>query len=186
MTYGDFLLKLARQTIENYIKNKKIIEIPKEYPKELNEKRGVFVTIYKKYPYGKELRGCVGLPYPDKPLIEGVTESAISACKDMRFTSLKPEELKDIAIEVSVLTKPELIEVKNPKEYLKKIKIGRDGLIIKKGIMGGLLLPKVPVEQNWDIEEYLQNLCYKAGLTADSWCNGSCRIYKFEAEVFEE
>jgi len=178
----EFILKLARRTIETYVKTGKRIPIPEKYPKELKEKRGVFVTIYK----NGSLRGCVGLPYPELPLIEGLIEASIQACQDPRFESLKPEELKDILIEVSVLTEPELIKVKNPKEYLKKIKLGKDGLIIRKGSCGGLFLPKVPVEQGWDTEEYLENLCYKAGLTGDSWLDPLSKIFKFEAVVFTE
>lgn len=178
----EFVLKLARETIETFVKTGKKIPVPKEYPKEVKEKRGVFVTIYK----NGSLRGCVGLPYPELPLIEGLIEASIQACQDPRFEPLRPEELKDIRIEVSVLTEPKLIKVKNPKEYIKKIELGKDGLIISKGSCGGLFLPKVPIEQNWNKEEYLENLCYKAGLTEDSWLDPLSRIFKFEAVVFTE
>lgn len=177
----EFVLKLARKAIENYINGRKTA-IPDKYSKELKERRGVFVTIYK----NGSLRGCIGLPYPDLPLIEGLIQASIQACRDPRFEPLKPEELKDILIEVSVLTEPELIKVKNPKEYAKKIELGKHGLIIRKGSCGGLFLPKVPIEQNWNIEEYLENLCYKAGLTGDSWLNPLSKIFKFEAKVFTE
>ncbi|MEM5778393.1 MAG: TIGR00296 family protein [Candidatus Aenigmatarchaeota archaeon] len=179
----DFILKLAREAIETYVKTSKKIPIPNEYPKELNKKKGVFVTIYKR---PKELRGCIGLPYPQKPLIEGIIEAAIEACEDPRFEPLKEEELKDIFIEVSILTKPELIKVKNPKDYLKEIKIGKHGLILINGSYGGLFLPQVPVEQNWNCEEYLENLCYKAGLTSDAWLDPLTRIYRFETKIFSE
>lgn len=138
----DFILKLAREAIETYIKTGKKIPIPKEYPKELGEKRGVFVTIYKK---PKELRGCIGLPYPQQFLIEGIIGAAVEVCEDPRFPPLSKEELKEIFIEVSVLTEPKLIRVKNPKEYTKEIKIGKHGLILMNGSCGGLFLPQVPV-----------------------------------------
>jgi uncharacterized protein (TIGR00296 family) len=178
----DFILKLVREAIETYVKTGKKISIPKNYPEKLNDKRGVFITIYKK----SELRGCIGLPYPEKPLIEGLIEASVSVCSDPRFESLKKEELKDILIEVSVLTNPELIKVSKPTDFFEKIEIGKHGLIIIKGLQGGLFLPKVPVEQNWNIEEYLENLCYKAGLLADDWLDPKSKIYRFEADIFQE
>jgi len=180
----DFILKLARETIETYVKTGSRISIPKNYPEKLNEKRGVFVTIYRKG--SKELRGCVGLPYPQMPLIEGLIQAAISACEDPRFEPLDSKELDKIMLEISILTEPELINIKYPKEYLEKIELGKHGLIIKKGFNSGLLLPKVPVELSWNINNYLENLCMKAGLTTDSWMNPYSKIYKFEAEVFGE
>jgi len=179
----EFILRLARETIETYVKTGKKISIPKEYPQELNKKRGVFVTIYKK---PKELRGCIGLPYPQQPLIKGLIEAACESCEDPRFPPLSKEELKDIFIEVSVLTEPELIKVKNSKDYFKEIKIGKHGLILLNGSSGGLFLPQVPVEQKWNVEQYLENLCYKAGLTSDIWMNTLTRIYRFETEIFSE
>ena len=96
----EFVLKLAREAIETYVKTGKKIPVPKEYPKELNEKKGVFVTLYKK---PKELRGCIGFPYPQLPLIQGLIEASVEACEDPRFPRLSKEELKDIFIEISVL-----------------------------------------------------------------------------------
>ncbi len=176
----DFILKLAKEAIENFVKTGKKIDIPKDYPKELNEKKGVFVTIYKK---PRQLRGCIGIPYPEMPLIQALIEASVSVCLDPRFEPLKPEELNDIFIEVSVLTSPEPIKTK---DVSKEIEIGKHGLIIRRGLQGGLFLPKVPVEQNWNIEEYLENLCYKAGLTGDAWLDPNSRLFKFEAEIFEE
>jgi len=179
----EFILKLAREAIETYVKTRKKLPVPKEYPKELKEKRGVFVTIYKK---PRDLRGCIGLPYPQKPLVEGLIEAACNSCEDPRFPPLSKEELKDIFIEVSVLSKPELITVRNPKDYFKEIEIGRHGLILINGSCGGLFLPQVPVEQGWKCEEYLENLCCKAGLTSDVWMDPLTRIYRFEAEIYSE
>ena len=178
----EFVLKLAREAIKNHVRTGRKIALPDDFPQELKQKRGVFVTIYK----NGSLRGCVGLPYPDLPLIEGLIEASVQACRDPRFEALKPEELNNILIEISLLTEPELVQVKSPKEYLEKIKIGKHGLIIRKGLYGGLFLPKVPVEQNWNKEDYLENLCYKAGLTGDSWLDSNSRLFKFEAQVFEE
>ena len=175
-----FVLKLAREAIETYVKTGKKIPVPKEYPEEMKENKGVFVTIYKK---PRELRGCIGIPYPEMPLIEALIEASVCVCSDPRFPLLSKEELKDIFIEVSILTKPEPIKAKDIK---KEVKIGKHGLIIKMGFQGGLFLPQVPVEQKWNIDEYLENLCYKASLTADSWLDTNCKLYSFETEVFEE
>ncbi|NIO44025.1 MAG: TIGR00296 family protein [Candidatus Aenigmarchaeota archaeon] len=177
----DFIIKLARQTIENYVKTGKQIPIPENCPKELNEKRGIFVTIYKKST--KQLRGCIGIPYPEMSLVEALIQAAVSACLDPRFQPLRAEELEDIFIEISVLTNPEPVKTS---DFEKEIEIGKHGLIIRKGLQGGLFLPKVPVEQKWNMEEYLENLCYKAGLTADSWLDSNSKLFKFEAQVFEE
>ena len=85
-----------------------------------------------------------------------------------------------------MLTPPETIEVENPKEYVAKIKVGEDGLIVEKGICKGLLLPQVPVEWEWFEEEFLCQCCVKAGLPPDSWLTKGTRIYKFQAIIFEE
>jgi uncharacterized protein (TIGR00296 family) len=89
-------------------------------------------------------------------------------------------------VEVSVLTRPELIEVKSPDEYPKKIRIGRDGLIIESGFQSGLLLPQVPVEWKWDADEFLDNLCMKAGLAPGTWKEEGVRIYSFRSVIFSE
>ncbi|MCD6371210.1 MAG: TIGR00296 family protein [Candidatus Aenigmarchaeota archaeon] len=180
---GKWIVKFARKVIEKTVRGE-IIEIPKGYPKTLNEKRGVFVTILT-YP-DRELRGCIGLPYPTHPLIEGIVEAASQACFDPRFPPLKEEELKDVVIEVSILTKPQEIAVNNPMEYLEKIKIGEDGLMLISKYFSGLLLPQVPVEYNWDVRTFLENLCLKANLPKDCWMSPDVKIYKFQAEIFEE
>ncbi|MEM1524875.1 MAG: TIGR00296 family protein, partial [Nitrososphaerales archaeon] len=129
---GEYLVKIARATVESYVRDGKIIKLPSDIPSKLREKAGVFVTLNKIVSGEKVLRGCIGLPMPNKPLIEGLIEAAISsAVEDPRFPPVSPNELDDIVIEVSVLTPPELIRVKSPKEYLSKIKVGRDGLIVE-------------------------------------------------------
>ena len=177
----DFILKIARRAVENYVKTGQKLAVPKEYPEEMQEKRGVFVTIYKK----GMLRGCIGIPFPEKPLIEGLIEASVEVCNDPRFPPLSENELKDIKIEVSILSDPKLIKTE-PKNYKKFIEIGKDGLILRRGMREALFLPKVPIEQGWKLEEYLENLCLKAGLTADSWLDPDSKLYKFEAGVFSE
>ena len=184
---GKFLIQLSRSTVKEYLENGKKIEPPKETPRKFFEHCGVFVTISKLRNGEKELRGCIGYPYPTSPLVEAVIDSAINAStQDPRFEPLSANELKKVVFEVSVLTPPELVEVQNPKEYLSKIKVGEDGLIVERGFYRGLLLPQVPVEWEWCEEEFLCQCCIKAGIPPDSWLTKGVKIYKFKAIVFEE
>jgi uncharacterized protein (TIGR00296 family) len=184
---GRFLVQLARKAVEENLKNKKRIILPESTPEKLLEPCGVFVTINRVKNKGKELRGCIGLPYPTTPLVQAVIESAISsATEDPRFYPLSPEELDNIVFEVSVLTPPQVIEVKKPNEFTSKIKVGEDGLIVEKGMSKGLLLPQVPVEWKWNEEEFLCQCCIKAGLPPDCWLLKGTKTYKFQAIVFEE
>jgi uncharacterized protein (TIGR00296 family) len=88
--------------------------------------------------------------------------------------------------EVSILSKPESIQVKSAKDYCKKIEIGKDGLILQNGPFYGLLLPQVPLEFGWGVEEFLNNLCYKAGVTPDWIEDENTRIWKFQSQIFTE
>lgn len=184
---GTFLVQLARKAVKEYLQTGKTIKPPADAPKKLLEHCGVFVTINSLKNGDKTLRGCIGYPYPTNPLVEAVIDSAISAAtRDPRFHPLSLKELGNVVFEVSVLTPPELVEVKKPEEYVSKIKVGEDGLIVEKGPFKGLLLPQVPVEWGWCEEEFLCQCCIKAGLPPDSWLTKGTRIYKFSAIIFEE
>ncbi|AIF69704.1 hypothetical protein PAP_06535 [Palaeococcus pacificus DY20341] len=185
--HGEFLVKLARKTIEEYLKSGKEPEPPEDTPEELWEKMGVFVTLNRyKSPPQSALRGCIGFPLPIYPLVKATIKAAIyAAVDDPRFPPVKPEELDSLTIEVSVLTPPEIIEGK-PSERPKKIKVGRDGLIVERGIYSGLLLPQVPIEWGWDEEEFLAETCWKAGLPPDCWLDEETKVYRFTAEIFGE
>jgi uncharacterized protein (TIGR00296 family) len=184
---GKFLITLARSTVKQYLEDAKIAKPPVETPEKMFQPCGVFVTINTQRNGEKELRGCIGYPYPTNALVEAVIASAISAAtEDPRFEPLEAEELDSVVFEVSVLTPPELIQTDNPKEYLKKVNIGEDGLIIERGYCKGLLLPQVPVELGWGTEEFLCQCCMKAGLPPDSWLTKNAKIYKFHAIVFDE
>jgi len=184
---GEFLIRLARNTVKTYLETGKPVKAPENTPKKLFEQCGVFVTINSLKNGEKKLRGCIGYPYPTSPLVEAVIDSAISAAtRDPRFYPLSLTELGTVVFEVSVLTPPEAVEVENPKEYLAKIKVGEDGLIAEKGFYKGLLLPQVPVEWEWCEEEFLCQCCVKAGLSPDSWLTQDAKIYKFQAIIFEE
>jgi len=184
---GKFLVELARKAVEEYLKSRRQVSLSKSINEKLMQPCGVFVTINSIKDGEKELRGCIGYPYPTTPLAQAVVESAISsATQDPRFYPLSLSELDKVVFEASVLTPPQKIESKNPKEYPNKIKVGKDGLIVERGMFKGLLLPQVPVEWEWDEEEFLCQCCIKAGLSPDYWLLEGTTIYKFQAIVFEE
>jgi hypothetical protein len=184
---GAFLVKLARRAVEEHLKDGRIISPPEDTPPKLMERCGVFVTLNKVKGGTKELRGCIGFPYPTYPLARAVVEAAIDAAtRDPRFRPVTIEELDRILFEVSVLTPPQLIEVKDPREYPSKIRVGEDGLIVERGYYRGLLLPQVPVEWGWDEEEFLCQCCMKAGLPPDYWLLKGTKLYKFSSVIAQE
>ena len=179
---GEFLLNLAKESIKYFLDNQKLMVKPTDYPAELDEDLGVFVTLNKK----NNLRGCIGYAEPIKPAIDATMEVALAAAfNDPRFPEVSEKEFDDLEFEVTVLTKPELIEVAHYDQYLDEIEIGRDGLIIQKGYARGLLLPQVAVENAFTTEEFLDHTCMKAGISADSWMDESCDVYKFQGQIFK-
>ncbi len=170
-----FLLQLARNSIQYFLKNRKLPEIEVENQK-LKQKKGAFVTL----KVGGELRGCIGYPLPYKPLYRAVMEMAVAAAtEDFRFPPLSEDELDSLTIEISVLTLPRKVE--SPSEIV----IGKHGIIVRKGHHQGLLLPQVPKEYGWDLTTYLEHGCLKAGLSPDEWEKG-VTLEVFEAQVFSE
>jgi uncharacterized protein (TIGR00296 family) len=179
---GTKSVNFARSVVEQFVKSK---TTPSDgLGKSFTEKQGAFVTIHT-FP-NHDLRGCIGIPLPVMPLKDAIIEGAKSATRDPRFPPLEERELDNIIIEVTILTKPELIEIENPKDYPSKIKIGRDGLIVEQGFYKGLLLPQVPVEQRWDKETFLSHTCMKAGLNPDTWFDKNIKISKFSGQIFTE
>jgi len=179
---GVVLVKTARKAVTEFLSNGNKMKLEPDLEEKFSFNSGVFVTLNN--PDG--LRGCIGFPMPEKKLSHAIIEGAIAAAtEDPRFPSVKTNELNDIVFEVTVLTPPVKIDVSDPMEYLEKIKVGRDGLIIRHSFSSGLLLPQVPVEYGWDVEEFLQHTCEKAGLARDTWKNGSVKIEKFEGIIFK-
>jgi len=180
---GIFSVKVARDAVENYLKNGTIPEY--DFNEKFKRNSGVFTTI-NSYPE-KELRGCIGFPEPIMPLGEALVKSAIyAATEDPRFTPLSYKELNHVVFEVSLLTPPEEIKVKSPDEYIKNIRIGEDGLIVSYGPYSGLLLPQVATEYSMDEKTFLEHTCMKAGLEPDCWRWKNIKIFKFQAEIFAE
>jgi len=180
---GVVLVKTARRAVTGFLSNGNRIKLEPDLEEKFSFNSGVFVTLNN--PDG--LRGCIGFPMPEKKLANAIVDGAIAAAtEDPRFPSVKTNELNDIVFEVTVLTPPVEIDVYDPMEYLEKIKVGRDGLIIRHSFSSGLLLPQVPVEYGWNTEEFLQHTCEKAGLARDTWKNESVKIEKFEGIIFKE
>ncbi len=181
----DKLLEIARETLETYINTgkKPNVEITEPRLRESNsplqEKLGVFVTLRK----NDQLRGCMGKFEPTTPLWQTVIDRTISAAtKDPRFQPVKSEEIEDIEIEISVLSKPE------PIDSWKNIELGKHGVIVEKGNRGGTYLPQVGTEQDWkNVEEFLSHLCAnKAGLPIDCYKDSDTKLLTYTADVFSE
>ena len=165
------LLRLAHQAVEAAAYGRPFLpEIP-ESP--LTKPRGVFTTLYRR----RELRGCVGYVFPVTPLYRGVVETAqAAALEDSRFRPIRPDELPELQVSLSILSALSPIEAE-------RIEVGRHGLLVSMGGHRGLLLPQVPLEHGWDRSNFLQQTCQKAGLPPDAWAKGA-RLQAFTAEVF--
>jgi AmmeMemoRadiSam system protein B/AmmeMemoRadiSam system protein A len=167
------LLRIARETVEKFVREGKLLEYAPTDPNFLAE-RGAFVTLTK---HG-QLRGCIGFIEPVFPLYVAVLRGALyAASEDPRFSPVTAAELKDLEYEISVLTPLE--KISDPRS----VQVGKHGLVMAMGGRKGVLLPQVPVENHWDREEFLAQACVKAGLPPDSWKKGA-EIYVFEAIVF--
>jgi len=171
------LLAIARRTISEYVREGKKPAFEIREPA-LKEKRGVFVTLHAQ----GSLRGCIGYTMPVAELYQAVSKMAIeSATADPRFPPVRPEELTEIEIEISVLTVPKKIK------SIDEIELGKDGVIIKGKRGQGLFLPQVATETGWNKEEFLSHLARdKAGLETDAWRDKDTEILTFQAEVFSE
>ena len=169
------LLALARATIAEYLETDTLPDYETGDPL-LMGRSGVFVTLKE---HGM-LRGCIGHTRADSPLYQTVQQMAVSAATgDPRFPPLTAEGLDAITVEISVLSPFRRVT------DVEQVQVGVHGLMIFAGGRQGILLPQVPVEQGWDREEYLDNLCFKAGLAVGCWQEGAT-MYAFTAMVFGE
>ena len=172
------LLKIARETVETYVREKRKPDFNVD-SQTLNSDGAAFVTLHTKKP--RQLRGCIGHVIATMPLWQCVREVAVAAAtQDPRFSQVKPNELDNLHIEISVLTKP--VRVKN----IEEIKVGEHGLIMSRGWNRGLLLPQVPVEWGWDRDTFLDQTCVKAGMRPGCWKDEKTVIERFSAIVFSE
>jgi uncharacterized protein len=178
---GKNAIDFSRDVLSATVNNNPIPKRP--LPAIFEEFHGVFTTLHT-YP-SHLLRGCIGIPEPVMRLKEALIESAQSVTRDPRFPMLKSSELDHIIVEITILTKPEIIDAKK-EDLLENIVVGRDGLIIEQGFFKGLLLPQVPVEQNWDKKTFVEHTCLKAGLPSDAWMDEKTIIKKFTGQIFSE
>ncbi|MDT8366722.1 MAG: AmmeMemoRadiSam system protein B, partial [bacterium] len=170
------LLTLARTTLTAYVNDK---ERPEFLPGStaLTKPGAAFVTLKSR----GQLRGCIGQLRATMPLYRSVVEMTVSSCsRDSRFTPVKPEELPNISLEISVMSP--FMKVGSVDD----IEVGRDGLYLTYMGQSGVLLPQVPVEQGWDKDEYLKGICRKAGLPDKTWEKQGAELYRFTAQVFSE
>lgn len=173
------VLKLARDTIAScFTKEDPGGYSPGDFADPVfSEKCGAFVTLH----IEGRLRGCIGYIKGIKTIPETIIDMAKAAAfQDPRFRPLGKEEYDKIDIEISILSPIE--EVGD----LADIIVGRDGLIISSSFRSGLLLPQVATEHGWDVSQFLENTCYKAGLPGDAWRKKETKIEKFSAQVFGE
>jgi AmmeMemoRadiSam system protein A len=172
----ELLLRLARSTIEAHLKGQTPPD-PPDPPPALSEPRGVFVSLHRQ----GRLRGCIGYLEPIKPLLAAVQEMAAAAAfRDPRFPPVRPEELADLHLEISVLSPMQRIF------KVEEIEVGKHGLYIERGLARGLLLPQVATQYGWDRLTFLEQTCLKAGMPPDAWKDPDTRIYVFTAEVFTD
>lgn len=178
----EFLLVLARRTLENLEPEgsktpEESLLIDGDVPPALLEPCGVFVTLRK----AGKLRGCIGYVGPVAKLYRGTIENVVNAARrDPRFPAVTLDEVKEVNIEISVMSPPRKIG------NVEEIEVGRDGLILSRGATRGLLLPQVATENGWDRETFLDQTCRKAGLAKGDWRKAEVTIEIFSANVFSE
>jgi len=172
------MLKIVRESISTCIKDRKLMENNDKDPV-FDKNYGVFVTLNK----DNQLRGCVGLIEPVKALRQGLVEmSCAAALQDTRFTPVSLDEMKNIEVEISILSPPKKIK------SVDEIVLGKHGVIVKEGYNTGVFLPQVATETGWSKDEFLSELCQqKAGLPRDAWKKDkNLEMYIFTAYVFSE
>ncbi|MFA5099969.1 MAG: AmmeMemoRadiSam system protein A, partial [Candidatus Omnitrophota bacterium] len=170
------MIELARKSIETYLKTGKKLQVTETDPVLIKE-LGAFVTLHEK----GRLRGCIGNMIGRQPLYLTIRDMAVEAATgDPRFTPVKAQELKDIDIEISVLSPMERVDSAD------KIEMGVHGVLVRRGFNSGVFLPQVATETGWSKEQFLSELCsQKAGLPADAWKDKTTELYTFTAQVFK-
>ena len=168
-------LQLARTAVVDAVSHRKL---PDVFPREgvFAERHGVFVTLHVRH----RLQGCIGVIEAKEPLGEAIVRCAASAAlEDPRFAPMKPEQLAELSIEISLLSAMEPIAPES-------IEIGRHGLFVQHHAQRGLLLPQVAIEHRLTREQFLEETCRKAGLPREAWRDPGARLFAFTCEVFSE
>lgn len=170
------ILGIAREAITAAVNNRSLA-FPSVSEEVLKRNAGVFVTLHE----NGDLRGCIGYIEPIMPLYEAVRDAAVKAAlEDPRFEPVRPDELDQISLEVSVLSPVELCT------DLRLIEVGVHGLIMESGRRRGLLLPQVATEYGWDREQFLDHTALKAGLSRQAWKKEGVTVSTFTVEKFSE
>src|SRR3989344_2948404 len=161
--HGNYLLRVSRVAIQNYIQHNRKIAKPVNTPPELELSAGIFLNLYKKVPIAEsgELRGSAGIPFAQKDLIEAVIESSVDAAAHSKFSPVTMQEMP-------------------------VIKIGTHGFLLNKAGKTGIMLPSVPLNKKWSAREALDNLCVDYGLKPESWKDPSARVWIFSTQVFRD
>jgi len=177
------LLKLARASLEAGVRGQPLPPLdPAALTPALRAEGASFVTL----TVGGELRGCIGALEPYQSLAEDVREHAVAAAlQDYRFPSVRPGELPKIAVEVSRLTMPELLDYTNADDLLAKLRPGVDGVILRDGVRRATFLPQV-WEKVADKDEFLSHLCLKMGAAPDLWRRKHLEVLVYQVEEFHE
>lgn len=171
------LLETARKSINSVFIQEKILEPDYEKHPIFKSHAGAFVTLTQQ----GVLRGCIGYIVSDQPLFKTICEAAVQASQnDPRFQQVHQSEIKNLSIEISILSEP------FPLKSYDEIEIGKHGLILEEEGRRGLLLPQVPVEHNMNRDQYLDSICRKSGFPADYWRTKQLKLYGFTASVFSE
>ena len=176
--------QLAKNALEIFLKEGRVIAVPKGLSAIFAEPGAAFVTLNLKTDGA--LRGCIGSIMPHRPLGEDIIKNAIQAAvRDPRFAPVDSRELPDIALEVSVLTTPKTLHYWNATNLLSKIRPGIDGVIIYRDHHQATFLPSV-WEQLPDKTQFMQHLCAKAGLPPDAYLEGNLEVMTYQAEICRE
>jgi AmmeMemoRadiSam system protein B/AmmeMemoRadiSam system protein A len=169
------MLTLARETIRRFL-DTGTVPLARGFSASLERPQGVFVTLRKR----GELRGCIGQMAPERPLRVLVGSMALAAAfEDTRFQKVRANELKEIEVEISILTP--FKQVAGPSAIV----VGRDGVLLQKDGRSAVFLPQVATEEHWTRDEMLDNLCLKGGLREGCW-RAAARLSTFQADVFKE
>ncbi len=179
----QMLLHIAREALESGVKGGTLPSLNwTSLTPCLREPGASFVTL----TVNGDLRGCIGALEPYQPLAEDVREHAIAAAlEDPRFPPVQPHELEDIQIEVSHLTAPTKLEYKDPDDLLAKLRPHVDGVILRDEWRRATFLPQV-WEKIPDKAEFLSNLCYKMGASANFWRQKHLEVMTYQVEEFHE
>lgn len=174
------LLRSAREAIASAFGGRQ--QAPPELTEALMQPCGAFVTLHERFAGGPpELRGCIGYVESSAPLAETVRRAATAAAfHDARFPPVSAAELPRIEIEISVLSPLQRVR------DIRQIVVGEHGLVVRRGMRSGLLLPQVASERGWDLETFLDHTCLKAGLPRRAWTEAGTTIEMFSALVFNE